>query len=241
MFPYYTGRVNPRLDTLAGGGQVATSPLYSILIEQWPLSETSGPFIGTKAGYNMAITGTLAAGSGLTVPSRVFGGSQFGKRAADAALKRYQLDWGFSTVWKAGAGAATKQVFAMRNAGSADGILFFLLRLDDTTLNLYIGDPATTFDVHPLIGVVTMGTQYHVAVDFVYSSKVLSYRINGGAVSTWTYTKAPVTDSGTQTIAIGGDTLEIWTGEIGVTKFFGAGFTDALKLVDYNSGVPLIL
>lgn len=241
MFPYYTGRVNPRLDTLAGGGQVATSPLYSILIEQWPLSETSGPFIGTKAGYNMAITGTLAAGSGLTVPSRVFGGSQYGKRVADSVFKRYQQDWGFSTVFKAGAAGAGKQIFAMRNAGSADGILFFLLRLDDTVLNLYIGDPGVGFDVHPLIPVVSVGTQYHVAVDFVYSTKVLSYRINGGAASTFTYTKAPVTDFGTQIIAIGGDILELFTGEIGVTKFFGAGFTDALKLTDYNSGTPLIL
>lgn len=222
-----------------------STQLLTGLTAQWKLNEASGVFVDSRNSYNLTAVNSPGTAAGKINTCRTFDGTSYASRTAAAALMPLSSDFSFSTWFYMGSTIGTRQIFGLRNAGSLDGDLHWILRGEGSAIKLYVGQGSgDLFSSTTVIGSFSTSTWYHFACSVKFSTKEVRYRVDGGAATSFTSTYVPTVSPATPKILIGGEVLELLASgsRVDCTKLWaGTLLTDALLLSDYNSGVGIEL
>lgn len=220
------------------------SPLLTNLVSQYKLNESSGNALDSIGGYDLTQNGTSSSVAGKINTARGFDGSCYFNRTPNAAQRPADVNFSLSVWFYLGTVAAgTRQIFSYREAGSASGNIYFIVRMEAAALVLYTGTGAGgSFSNSTRATGLTTGGWYHYAMSLTFATKAVRDSLNGGTVGTWTPTHVPTLGVGAMPspiISLGGDVLELMGsgGRIDCAKLWiGRALSDADMLLDYNSG-----
>ena len=243
----YRDRFRSLSNNFGGSG---LSPFQSLVVEAWPLSETSGARAGIVAGYTLTDNNTVSYGGSIVSNARSLDGSTQYFTTPNASA--YQLNSGSYTVMSWGykiSNAATGCMFSKRSSnGSADWEYLLYSTSTGALQFSTTGNAAGTS-----VSVSTSSSQYalktwNMALAWYDSvAEQIDCSINNSIASTGaasTTGKTPTTN--TAEVVFGAirssatpTYTNFWNGRLGAQAAFSGVLTSDEKTTLYNGGYQL--